>query len=490
MNKPELYSESNEATYCPEDNKLRLYVGRVPRGEYLALKAEGWTSTPKQTCDFVAVWTEQRENTALSYAGYIGDEDQSPTDRAADRAERFAGYRDKRREEAHGYAYRFESSDQVHGYQSQERAERAAARHERIGVHAYNQWEKAEYWQARTAGVISHALYLCSPSVRLGRIKEIETELRKHLKSIEDYNKKVTAWRKVLSIPNDEKRKEIFEYLAGNSWFEYEGKTLWTHYTSGVSMERVVEMYLNDNSEITNKTRFEEHCTLRLQYERQMIDAVGGMAGEEEIKVGGRFCGWIVYKVNKSNTTGRVTTIECLADATKYTWREEKPVLGYYFRRIDVERKTGGSYTAPVQDDINIVEQVKAEIKSKTTKKTVPLINPTIEDAKRLQAIFNEKHKARFSSGWGHKDCEPYEMNQATYSNNSGGSYSPCEVIYLDETGDRPHQQYYGYLKAGVCRVRAYTRTPGSEGIRVIVLTDQPQKSLPISWPIIEEVKA
>ena len=27
------------ATYSPEDNKLRLYVGRVPRDEYLLLKA-------------------------------------------------------------------------------------------------------------------------------------------------------------------------------------------------------------------------------------------------------------------------------------------------------------------------------------------------------------------------------------------------------------------------------------------------------------------
>ena len=41
------------ATYCPEDNKLRLYVGRVPRDEYLELRAGKWKSTPKQDCDFV-----------------------------------------------------------------------------------------------------------------------------------------------------------------------------------------------------------------------------------------------------------------------------------------------------------------------------------------------------------------------------------------------------------------------------------------------------
>lgn len=82
------FSEDNRATYCPEDNKLRLYVGRVPREEYLALKAEGWTSTPKQTCNFVATWSPRRRDTCLAYAELIGDEDQPAADRAADRAER------------------------------------------------------------------------------------------------------------------------------------------------------------------------------------------------------------------------------------------------------------------------------------------------------------------------------------------------------------------------------------------------------------------
>lgn len=51
LNKSKLYPiniMSTYATYSPEDNKLRLYVGRVPRAEYEALRADGWTSTPKQ----------------------------------------------------------------------------------------------------------------------------------------------------------------------------------------------------------------------------------------------------------------------------------------------------------------------------------------------------------------------------------------------------------------------------------------------------------
>lgn len=145
MNNPELFNESHQATYCPEDNKIRLYVGRVPREEYLALRSEGWTSTPKQDCDFVATWTPERWDTALSYAGVVTDEDQDPADRAADRAERFAGYRDKRTEEATGHADRYDDGPSVHGAQNYARAVKAADRHDRHANRARDAWGKAEY---------------------------------------------------------------------------------------------------------------------------------------------------------------------------------------------------------------------------------------------------------------------------------------------------------------------------------------------------------
>ena len=57
------------ASYCPEDDKLRLYVGRVPRDEYMALRKAGWTCLHKQRDagggDFAAVWTPGREDAAL-----------------------------------------------------------------------------------------------------------------------------------------------------------------------------------------------------------------------------------------------------------------------------------------------------------------------------------------------------------------------------------------------------------------------------------------
>src|SRR5690606_14620454 len=124
-------------------------------------------------------WTPQREDTALSYAGEILDEDELPQDRAADRAERFAGYRDKRTAEAIAQADRYEAAPSVYGYQDKGRAVRAADRVDRIAGRAVNAWEKAEYWTQRTAGVIANALYRSRADVRMGRIKSIESDIRR-----------------------------------------------------------------------------------------------------------------------------------------------------------------------------------------------------------------------------------------------------------------------------------------------------------------------
>lgn len=165
------------ATYSAEDNKIRLYVGRVPRADYERLRAAGFVSTPKQDCDFVATWTPAREDLAREFLAEdedIGDEDYSPQERAADRAERFGDYRDKRRAEAGGHADTFEAGPSAFGHQNRARAERQAMRHDRHRGRALSQWSKAEYWQQRTEGVIAHALYRSSARVRRGRILTLD----------------------------------------------------------------------------------------------------------------------------------------------------------------------------------------------------------------------------------------------------------------------------------------------------------------------------
>ena len=439
MNNSELYNETNRATYCPESNTLHLYVGRVPREEYLALKAEGWRSTPKQSeaggGEFAATWTPARRDTCVSYAGIIEDEDQGPEERAADRAERFSGYLDKRLDEATGHADRYDAGPSAHGYQSKARAVRAADRHDRIATKATDAWSKAEYWQQRTAGVIANALYKSTPAVRMGRIKELETELRRFERSPSHY-------------PN---------------WIE--------------------------------------HAKLRLAYENQMLEAVGGRASLVEMEAGGWIGSHQIQKVNKSNASGNVVSVEIqyMSDCNQYgrPWSDGK---GSRLLKMlyNVERLKASVYRAPTPEEKAAfleAQKVAKKERAATAPKAPPLINPTVEDAERLQAALNAHaladHCARHLKAYGRDYADQFKPStvclaeQAYYSARSKGSYASAETRGV--MGNAELEQAISYcnykpVSQGVkfCEVRT-TRGDGSDygARRVIVLTDKPQKPLP-----------
>lgn len=402
--------QTGEATYCPEDNKLRLYVGRVPRPEFEVLRAEGWTSTPKQDCDFAATWTPERHDTATAYGeGIVGDEDQCPEDRAADRAERFAGYRDKRTDEATGHADRYDDGPAAHGYQSAKRAERAAARHDRQADKACDAWSKAEYWTARTAGVIAHALYQSRPGVRMGRINRLESELRRT--------------------------------QEGGRWHA--------------------------------------HLTLRLAYERQMLAAQGGTleSAEKDIEVGGTIGGKLILKVCKSNVTKRAKSVKLLGPGTgeRWTYRTQNiPGTDKAEHHFDLERLPAGAYKAPTPESLAKLEEVRAAIKATRAKKpkAPPLVNPTDEDAERLQAIWNVESTSR-RSYHGKEPAKVVRMTQARYSAMSKGSYSGTETKEVTEGGPLPCRSAMRRPNfPTVAKVRAL-------GDSVVILSDKPQKAFP-----------
>ena len=420
------------ATYCPEDNKLRLYCGRVPREDYEALRSLGFTSTPKQGCDFVAVWTPYREDAALAMiepGDDIGDEDQSPEDRAADRAERFAGYRDKRRGEATGHADTFEAGPSVHGHQNAQRAERAAARHDRQRVRAVSQWSKAEYWQTRTQGVIGNALYRSSARVRRGRIVRLEKELAQ------------------MDRRNERNPNELY----GPRW--------------------------------------SEHYTMRLEYERQMLESQGGAASDLVIEIGGTFGGYVVAKVNKSPTTGRIVSISTYV---RKSYGDKTMTFG----AINIERLGEDAYTPPTDESRAKLAELKATAQAERREVNAgkpKLVNPTNEDAERLQAILNEG--ARMGADRYISTIEPSQvryMTQAEYSDLSKGTYARYGTQNLQNDGSTRPTKYVA-TRPVVCKMRIGPRTSKSSlynADAVVVLTDKPQKPIPQLDTIAANVEA
>ena len=78
----------HDATYSPEDNKLRLYPAyRLDKEDYNLLRSKGFKWAPKQELFVAPMWTPYREDILLEMCGEIGDEDTSLVDRAGDRGQ-------------------------------------------------------------------------------------------------------------------------------------------------------------------------------------------------------------------------------------------------------------------------------------------------------------------------------------------------------------------------------------------------------------------
>ncbi len=512
------------ATYSPEDDKIRLYVGRVPRDEYEKLRADGWTSTPKQNCDFVATWTPGRRDTALAYAGIIDDEDQGPADRAADRAERFAQYREKRTGEALHHADRYDAAPSAHGYQSAARAERAAARHDRLGDKACDAWSKAEYWQRRTAGVISHALYKSTPAVRMGRIKILEAELRKLEKSREESAVEYRNWQKIAALPDPATQTNAAERRAniGYGWNGYTHPTtgnkgsLWSFLRSDndhpdrITGAQAAALYFAAHTDPTspewNETNSAEWCDhyhLRLAYENQMCEAAGGRAALVEMIPGGFIGKKQIRKVVKSPVTGQVVSVEVMGETSGYT--RESGYKEYGTKTVpvllNIERFGADAYRPPTPEELTAFQSAKkAEKAAKPKVIKPPLLNPTDADADRLQALWNERAFAahcesnlrRYGKDYA-ADFKPStvcRITQVVYSANSKGDHSRAETKEICAQGViKPAQYFHSYEKQAqddrtrgpvLCQLRT-TSSDGSDygPKRVIILTDKPQKPLP-----------
>lgn len=474
---------TGEATYCPEDNKIRLYTGRVPREEYLRLKADGWKPLYKQReaggGDFVATWTPSRYATALAYGeGVVLDEDMSPQDRAADRAERFSGYRDKRMDEATGHADRYDSQPAAHGYQSEARAERAAARHDRIGDRAVDAWDKAEYWQQRTAGVIAHALYKSTPGLRMGRINELEKLLRKSEADLSEYARKFNHWQKIAAMTDAEKQTEAAAEFVGSvhMWGEYKHpraeKTGSLYFLmtgeNPITGKEACDLWLADHGAPAEDTAWSRHYKLRLAYERQMLEAQGGRLEQKEIEIGGRLGGKLIVKVNRSSVTKRVKSVVILGPrVTSWTYKAANiPGTEFAGYTMDTERLSPEAYAAPDEKSLAELAAYKAKIKAFNEKReTIPLINPTDEDAERLQAVWNKENG---------EPKKVMRMTQALYSARSKGNYSHFETQGITGGGSPNNGSNYNRHSVFpfVAKVREYCGA-------VIVITDKPQKAFP-----------
>lgn len=446
------------ATYCAEDDKIRLYVGRVERETYNFLRANKFVATPKQSCDFVAVWSPKAEDIAFQLIAEdddIQDEDYSPEERAADRAERFAGYRDKRRAEAGGHADTYSDGPQAFGAQNAARAERQAARHERHRDRALCQWSKATYWQSRTAGVIANALHRSDAATRRGRILTIEAEIRQ----IEAY---YTPCPKTPHIMDTDYREADKEARFEKAWC---GQGRGGHWVRVDRLDAIRASY----------ARTVEHLKSRLIYENAMLENEGGQASEVEMIPGGFITyknrwgntargEYQILKVNRSPVTKRVTSVEIVAPRSIHRKGQFIEEVGTVL--VNIERKGEDIYRAPTPEEL---EAFNARQKAKkAAKPVVPTMNPTDEDAQALQDLWNAEANAQHGEEAG--IVKVGRMTQAEFSAGLKHDY-----VFI-------HEKTLGGQLVKLRMKRGGGFYNYSAAYQIIVLTDKPQKPLPTGW--------
>jgi hypothetical protein len=117
----------------------------------------------------------------------------------------------------------------------------------------------------------------------------------------------------------------------------------------------------------------------------------------------------------------------------------------------------------------------------------MPLVNPTQEQAERLQAIWNHNKAAWFQKNrMEPKTTKAHAILQETYTKNSGGSYSRFETIEIDATGCKVWANWKGKTSEPVARIRIYTGVESYAAYSVLIIKDKPQKPLPIDFDAIE----
>jgi phospholipid N-methyltransferase len=324
------------ATYSPEDNKLRFYpFSRLSKPDYERIRANGFIWAPKQELFVTPAWSPKREDLLIEWCGEIDDEDKSLVERAEERSERFEDYSDSRAKDSEqAYKGVKQIADGIPlgqpiliGHHSERHAKRDAERIENGMRRSVKMWEQAKYWKQRAAGAIAAAKYKELPAVRARRIKGLESDLRKQLKTKEQAEKFNKAWTTETIELTWDRAREIANFDYCSKCFtliefprltaeasNYEGMmSIWSALEGIITPEQARDIAVRiHNRTIEYSDRWIEHFSNRLEYEHAMQEACGGIATDKKGPEKGGACkSWVsnrgewgyIVKVNRVTVT-------------------------------------------------------------------------------------------------------------------------------------------------------------------------------------------
>jgi len=327
--------EVEYATYNAQDDRLRIYSGKVSESLYAVLTTIGYLRAPAQGC-FYNAWSCTREDAALALCSDILDDDSSLEDRAADRALRFATYSDNAGKRARSasaaadeIASRFEFGQPILiGHHSAKRALRDKERINQNMRRACEEFDRRDYWKDRAANAEHHAAHMTAVGTVINRIKKLESELRKRQKSQAESEAALRAWG-VENITAEQAHRAANFYSVSKCFplseyprieHTYEGMTsLYSaldFITPAQAQEIAVRVYLRS---IERDGRWVEHYENQLTYWKTFLVEEHGSNIDDQYQY--QKCQWVVMnmwnrpswgqilRVNRSRETKRITTL-------------------------------------------------------------------------------------------------------------------------------------------------------------------------------------
>lgn len=322
------------ATYNITDNKLRLSLGFKPNAEQVAtMRAAGFVWWPGSKLN-VAKWSTAAEDYILSLGIEIGEDD-TPDD-VESRVERFSGYAEnaqKSADAASNYAHNVLSAIPAGqpiqlGHHSERGHRKTLKRVDAAMQRAVSETEREAHWRGRVASAIAHAKYKERPDVIARRIKGLEADERTYKRELERQGEiraniflsMRDTVRKQIDAAYDNS-PEVTAWIEANhdafaDEFEKKFSEAWTRH------ERWAKRWL-------------DHVQKRLEYERALLEAMGGTAKLEwELQVGGQVqhagAWYTILRLNKKGgeivsvtTNARFHKIKEVGGITDY--REPSP---------------------------------------------------------------------------------------------------------------------------------------------------------------------
>lgn len=479
---------SIDATYSAEDNKLRLYpTTRFDDETLKTIKAAGFKWAPKQALFVAPGWTPRREDLCIELAGEIAAEQTTMVGRAEAKTERLDNLSTKRQRQADSF---FNAAERISQrfYMGQpilvgHHSERSARKdQERMHAHM-DKSVKAQkalgYWAYRAEGVERHANRKSDPRVRARRIKTLLKDLRTHQRNINHAHICVELWTKVAEVEHSDKFTKTVEHWAG-AHLKTGGTChfgAWSELTKGERDHRefVTEMIKSWQraTQSEHSFRWINHLLNRLSFERSELGDVPRYEGDITAVILQAFAREHGAHKPKATDLGESWMLE-----------SSVPLPAHIADGCSIELSADAWCDLMQSCGYSVPEKKE---RRKSNRVSVPLINVSIDEAERLQKIWNdnclEKNETKYP-GTPMRLRSVTTTTQARYSADSKGSYSPYKTIELDERGARVWSNYKGKTSEPVCRIRLFTGGDASLYAlnSIVVIEGKASKPLPIDW--------